>query len=284
MPNLMFDMKSHWTFFAAVAANLFFTAGIFAAPNAIVTTKPIYVPNTSHQSDHLGEDILAWDSTQKQTNVAADAEEAHFTFSFTNVSPLPVTILDVHPSCGCTTAQLPDLPWTLPPDTNAQIGVTVNLAGRFGTLVKTVHVATDKGWRDLILQITILPPPPLTISDAERAHGMEVAKADRQAIFHDDCATCHANRGEHRYGEVLYKADCAICHDAKNRASMVPDLHNLKVPTNPDFWRTWIAHGKAGSLMPAFCTADGGPLSDMQIASLVAYLDSAIPSRVQAPK
>jgi mono/diheme cytochrome c family protein len=59
---------------------------------------------------------------------------------------------------------------------------------------------------------------------------------------------------------------------------MVPDLHNLKTPTNDQFWQTWIAHGKPGSLMPAFAIADGGPLSDMQIASLAAYLNSAIPS------
>jgi hypothetical protein len=47
----------------------------------------------------------------------------------------------------------------------------------------------------------------------------------------------------------------------------VPDLHNIKTPTNVDFWQTWVAHGKTGSLMPAFSTAEGGPLTDMQIAS-----------------
>jgi mono/diheme cytochrome c family protein len=61
---------------------------------------------------------------------------------------------------------------------------------------------------------------------------------------------------------------------------MVPDLHAIKTPTNGEFWRTWIAHGKPGSLMPAFSIADGGSLSDVQIASLVAYLNQAIPSQV----
>jgi mono/diheme cytochrome c family protein len=64
---------------------------------------------------------------------------------------------------------------------------------------------------------------------------------------------------------------------------MVADLHTLKTPTNEDFWRTWIAHGKPGSLMPAFSTAEGGPLNDMQIASLAAYLNAAIPSRAAPP-
>ena len=61
---------------------------------------------------------------------------------------------------------------------------------------------------------------------------------------------------------------------------MVPDLHNLKTPTNDEFWRTWIAHGKAGTLMPAFATAEGGPLNDMQIATMASYLTTTIPSHV----
>jgi hypothetical protein len=73
---------------------------------------------------------------------------------------------------------------------------------------------------------------------------------------------------------------CGICHDSPNRATMVPDLHKLTVPTNQDFWQTWITTGKAGTLMPAFAAAQGGPLNDVQIASLAAYLNAAIPSHV----
>jgi mono/diheme cytochrome c family protein len=201
----------------------------------------------------------------------------------TNTIPQAVTVGTVHPSCGCTTAQLPPLPWTLLPGTNGQIGVTVNLAGKFGTIIKTVHVGTDRGSRDLIVQITIVPPVN-KLSDAELARQMAIAKVDRQAVFKNDCATCHMNRGQYKYGQELYDADCGICHEAEHRASMVPDLHGLKVPTNTEFWRTWIAHGKAGSFMPAFATSDGGPLSDMQIASLAAYLNATIPSKVPLPQ
>jgi mono/diheme cytochrome c family protein len=83
---------------------------------------------------------------------------------------------------------------------------------------------------------------------------------------------------------MLYDAVCAICHDAKDRASVVPDLHNIKTPTNMEFWQTWIAHGKAGSLMPAFATSDGGPLGDVQIATLAQYLAATIPSQAPANK
>lgn len=135
--------------------------GIFASKNGyadgVVATKPVYVPDLSHESDRLNDAILKWDATMKTTNVPAGTAQAHFVFYFTNVSGSNVVIADVHPSCGCTTAQLPPLPWTVTPGTAAQIGVTVNLAGKYGTVVKTVHVGTDHGSRDLIVQITILP-------------------------------------------------------------------------------------------------------------------------------
>ena len=196
--------------------------------------------------------------------------------------PVPVVILEVHPSCGCTTAQLPPLPWLIPPGSNGQFGLTVNLAGRTGMQVKTVNVKTDKGFKQLILKINILPPVVPTQSDADRAHALERAKADRQTVFQGDCTICHVKPGTGKYGQALYEADCAICHESKNRAAMVPDLHAIKTPTNYEFWRTWITHGKPGSFMPAFSVADGGPLPDMQIASLVSYLNRVIPSQSPA--
>ena len=58
-------------------------------------------------------------------------------------------------------------------------------------LFKSVTVSTDKGSKDLYLRITILPPVIPILTDAERANGVAIAKADRQAIFKADCATCH---------------------------------------------------------------------------------------------
>jgi len=193
--------------------------------------------------------------------------------------PIPVAILDVHPGCQCTTAKLPPMPWVIPAGTNGQFGLTVNLAGRTGTLFKTVNVKTDKGFKQLMLKIIILPPVMPTQSEADRARALEMAKADHQAVFHGDCAACHVKPGTGKYGKPLYDAVCAICHESKTRASIVPDLHDLKTPTNLEFWQTWTAHGKAGSLMPAFATSDGGPLSDIQVTSIAQYLAGSIPSQ-----
>ena len=260
---------------------VFAAAKVFAADtNVIAATPPVYVPDYTHANDPLPDGVLAWDNLSKAANAAADQAQVHFIFNFTNISGGNVVILNVHPSCGCTTAELPPLPWMLAPGTNGQIGATVNIAGKSGTLFKKITVSSDKGQKDLNLQIIIQPPVMPVMSDAARAAAVAASKIDRQAIFHGDCASCHVKRGEGKYGRELFDADCAICHEAEQRAMFVPDLHNLKTPTNPDFWATWIAHGKPGSFMAAFSTADGGPLSDMQIASLAAYLDQAIPSHV----
>jgi cytochrome c553 len=200
-----------------------------------------------------------------------------------SITPIPVTILSVHPSCGCTTAELPPVPWTISPGTNAQIKVSVNLAGKNGMIFKTVNVSTDRGSKTLTLRINILPAPVPTMTDADRIRAQALAKVDRQAVFKNDCAVCHVKPGEGKYGKALFDAVCGVCHESPNRASMVPDIHALKIPTNEDFWRTWITHGKPGSLMPAFSSAEGGPLNDMQIASLAAYLNAAIPSKVAPP-
>jgi len=335
-------MKAKWTFFFA-AAGLFligtivFAAGPPPAANPIVTTPPVYVPDISHVNDPLPDGVLAWDDLSKATDAAADQQQAHFVFNFTNVAKkidlglatnvtyttnfttvtnrsswarfwgkktsrvasivsntnivtvtnsvtIPVTILSVHPSCGCTTAQLPPTPWTIAPGTNGQIRLTVDLRGKSGTLFKTVNVSTDKGSKTLMLRINILPPVIPKLTDEERARDLAAAKIDRQAVFRGDCAKCHLNNIEGKYGKPLYDAICGICHDAEQRAAVVPDLHNLKTPTSNEFWRTWIAHGKPGSLMPAFATSDGGPLTDIQIASLAAYLNVVIKPQVPVNK
>jgi hypothetical protein len=70
---------------------------------------------------------------------------------------------------------------------------------------------------------------------------------------------------------------------------MVPDLNHLTdaagkpLPTNEEFWRATITAGKEGTLMPAFALSQGGPLNNLQIVSLAAYLNAAYPSQAQAP-
>ena len=268
------------------AALLVFAAGIFTAaaqPSNAVTTTPVFVPDISHQNEPLPDGVIAWDDTTKAMDATNGLEFARFTFNFTNVTAGNLVVLSVHPSCGCTTAELPPVPWTLQAGESGQIKLSVNLANKSGTLFKTTTVATDKGTKTLNLRINMLPPVVIQMSDDDRAKGVAAAKVDRQAIFKGECANCHVPKIEGMYGQQLYTAVCGICHEAEHRATMVADLHNIKDPTNQEFWRTWITVGKAGTLMPAFAQSQGGPLNDMQIASLAAYLNVIYPSHAPQP-
>lgn len=223
-------------------------------------------------------------SGRKYASVATVVTNHNVATVTNSATPAAVTVLNVHPSCGCTTAELPPVPWILPPGTNSLIRVNVNLAGKSGIVFKTVSVSTDKGKTDLMLRINIQPPPPAKpMSEEERARGIAAAKIDRQAVFRGECASCHLKNVQGQYGQQLFANLCAVCHEANPRATMVPDLHQLKDPTSEEFWRAWITSGKAGTLMPAFATAQGGPLNDMQIASLAVYLNVTIPSHVPPP-
>ena len=262
------NMERLWP---AAIVSIILVACLFAAPQAVAFSSE----NTN----------LIWDAEAKTTNVIAGASEAHLTFSFTNVTVNNVTITHVHASCGCTTAQLPQLPWVIPPGTNGQIGVTVNLAFKSGVLFKTLTVDTDKGSKELAVNITILPPVSSATNgtskspvDPDRERSLQIGKVDRQAVFKGNCATCHLPDTSNKYGKVLYDSVCGICHDDPDRATMVPNLHSLGEATDEAFWRKWIEHGKTGSLMPAFSATEGGPLTDVQIMTLASYLNEAIPS------
>jgi mono/diheme cytochrome c family protein len=245
----------------------------------IASVSPVHLPNFAGTQKSPLDDLLAWSGTGREIKVAATAVQAHFAFNFTNVSSSRVSILDVHPSCGCTTVQLPSLPWPIPAGGHGHFSAVVNFEGKSGTLFKTIRVSTDRGSKTLLLTIHIEPATARDMSAAARAQGLMVAKADRQAVFRGDCASCHRQPGDGKYGNALYDVDCGICHEGEHRATMVPDLRALKVPTSEAFWREWIIHGKPGSLMPAFSHNDGGPLTDEQIISLADYLKAAIPAR-----
>jgi mono/diheme cytochrome c family protein len=274
-----------------IRAIILAAAGIFSIgnvsfaspPDPVATTPPVYIPDMSHANGSLPDSVLAWDDLMKSADATTDDSQADFLFSFTNIASGNVVIVNAQASCGCTRPKLPALPWIIPPGGTGQIPITVNIAGKSGVIFKYVIVSTDKGSQRLVLRINISPAVMPTLTTEERALQMAIAKADRQAIFRGDCASCHARNVEGKYGSDLYDAVCGICHEAQNRATMVPDLHHLTVPTNDDFWRTWITYGKPGSLMAAFSTAQGGPLSDIQIASLAAYLNGTIPSHVAPP-
>jgi mono/diheme cytochrome c family protein len=218
---------------------------------------------------------LVFDATVKKFVAKPFEMTAPFTFYLTNISTNTITINKVKTSCGCTTVQMPPTPWLLQPGDSGSVDATVNLVGKMGVLSKTMTFETSVGLRMVTLRVTI-PPPGNTAANPNRQLAMAKAAVDPQAIFKGDCASCHVDKGRGELGESLYMADCGICHESSHRESIVPDLHALKQATNLEYWKAVITFGKAHSLMPAFAMAQGGPLTDEQVASLAGYLNRVL--------
>jgi len=258
---------------------------------------------------------LQWDAMEKDYTAKTGEATNLFTFSATNVSTHLVYIEKLTPSCGCTVAKLPEEPWRLDTGSNGQVHITINFAGKYGLVTKFIRVdgweevgegsfrQTNRLTQNLIIRVHLpegsvdsasVPAPsraastapPVTLTSLAtgpgRTRNVEMAKADRQAVFKGECATCHAIPSHGKQGEELFQSACAICHESSHRAAMVPDLAVVKPNTkrNQAYWLAWITSGRAGTLMPAFSNEPqlGGPLTSDQIDHLAAYLTIKYPS------
>lgn len=242
----------------------------------------VAVLNLSPNAAHAQDGKLVWDSMSKEYTSKPGERYAEFKFWFTNNSPEELYIVRAQSSCFCTVAQLPQTPWRIPPGTNGSIDVKMDLAGKNGVVSKGVNVDTTGGPYALSVKTTITPAAATPgMADADRLKNMQTALADRQAIFKKaECVSCHADPAKGVMdGAKLYVGVCGVCHDSEHRASTVPDLRKLNHPTDATHWRQWITHGRAGTMMPAFTKAEGGPLDDRQIEAIVAHLVRTIPSR-----
>jgi len=166
------------------------------------------------------------------------------------------------------------------PHTGGEIKVSVNLAGKMGTFDKTVSILfAGTNTPSKVLRVTVKMPDRRIMRD----QNTKIALADRQAVFKGDCAKCHADPAKTATGHALYRQICGICHDAHPRASTVPDLHMINHPIDYDFWKTNIANGKPGTLMPAFAASQGGPLTEAQIDELAKDCLRGMPYHPRSP-
>ncbi|MBM4425376.1 MAG: c-type cytochrome [Chloroflexi bacterium] len=82
-----------------------------------------------------------------------------------------------------------------------------------------------------------------------------------------------AQTGDPKRGAELYAANCAVCHgaDAQGRigATLSKDFSSINEAA---FLQETISNGIEGTRMPAWSEANGGPLSDQDIADIAAYV------------
>jgi cytochrome c553 len=251
---------------------------VLAAGGAVLVAAPAPVvpvnPAAASPPAAALPDALTWDSESKELVAKPGQETASFFFCVTNTSSADVVIDRMGTSCGCTVATMPSQPWVIHPQAGGKIDVTVDLRNKTSPVVKyiTPYRTNNPVPRNLIVTVIIPQSPELL-----RMQNQGVAQADRQAVFKNDCARCHAEPAHGKSGQELFAAACGICHESDHRAAMVPDLHALKHDSDRVYWKQWITTGRPGSLMPGFAREQGGPLTPAQIESLADYLDQAIP-------
>jgi len=218
--------------------------------------------------------VLAWDASYRQVRLETPAPEVWFEFWLTNVCATNVLILGVETSCGCAVAQLPSLPWVVAPGESGPIRVNLDLRGRNSPVIKGLEIRTSAGLKALVVRAdwpATNAPGATAATLSDRLCDLEAARRDRQALFRGHCAECHARPGDGKTGRELYAAVCAICHEAAARSPLVPDLKTRPTPATRAAWTRLLNQGLEGTLMPAFARRAGGPLTEAQIQSLVAY-------------
>ena len=101
---------------------------------------------------------LQWDADSKEYVPKAGEVDLAFTFVATNVSNYEVSINHLITSCGCTVAQLPAIPYKLEPGSNVTIHVSMNVAGKYGAITKSVTVDSNAGQKSLLVKANIPMP------------------------------------------------------------------------------------------------------------------------------
>src|ERR1041384_3301029 len=147
---------------------------------------------------------LVWDAMEKSSEPKPGEGAAMFVF---NRSDRAVTVTQVRPSCGCTTVDLPPTPWVLAPGAKGAVTAIVDLRGKDGTLAKALYVASTAGTQTLLMNVKVP-----AMDETQRRQNQQAAAADRQAVFRNECALCHAVPAAGKQGEELFFAACASCH------------------------------------------------------------------------
>jgi hypothetical protein len=85
---------------------------------------------------------LVWENSEVDLHPSMSDKTAVAHFKYKNSGDKPIKILQVQPSCGCTTAAPPKDP--VAPGASGEIVATFNIGDRFGEQTKTIHVRTDE--------------------------------------------------------------------------------------------------------------------------------------------
>ena len=126
-----------------------------------------------------------------------------------------------------------------------------------------VLIRSSRRWQaagTFILFLLVLAFPVYRATDGSR-RDQALASQDQAYLFQ---------------GGKLWATNCASCHGTNGEGGSAPALNSQEFLTSvtDDQIHGIIAGGIPGTAMPAWLNDYGGPLTDEQIAALVAYLRS----------
>ncbi len=105
---------------------------------------------------------LKWDQPKQTLTPSLGEKVVTARFGFTNVGPSPIAIIDIRPSCGCTTATLAKKEYA--PGESGEIEAKLNFAGHVGHQEKWIYVTTNvAGSEPVLLSLAVDIPPEVTI-------------------------------------------------------------------------------------------------------------------------
>jgi hypothetical protein len=139
-----------------------------------------------------------------------------------------------------------------------RIQATVRTDGKEGPITKTIQVKTNDPLRPLIV---------LKLK-AEVKDPFHEGISKPGNLFHEPCRRCHVDRGIGKRGGHLFSADCLMCHSRGKDAKPLASLRKLP----RDRIKKGIEDGVSDTMMPGFSSRSGGPLTNVQIRSLIEYI------------
>lgn len=96
--------------------------------------------------------------------------------------------------------------------------------------------------------------------------------------------------GDPGVGSVVYQSNCTVCHGAQGQGGIGGKLAKSWPGNEPvNYIRQVVGDGVQGSTMPGWLQAQGGPLSETEVANVSAYVltlspAAGIPSPTQVPE
>jgi hypothetical protein len=105
---------------------------------------------------------LKWDQPQQVFTPKPGEKTVTARYRFTNIGTSPVSIIDIRPSCGCTTATLAKKKYV--PGESGEIEAKLNFVGHVGHQEKWIYVTTNvAGSEPALLSLAVDIPPEVTI-------------------------------------------------------------------------------------------------------------------------